>query len=244
MNIEWRAKIGYGDFMSPICYANMQSFRKRKHTTLWFHYKNDKNWKVNKQTPWTVFNLAIAIDHLAIQTSVETFHTFNDGFEVDYINFNPSHNAHNFWLSEYHTLRERNIIIINTTLPNEIQIQDYGKEKMWKDPLNIKWPQFLKLIREKYPNETIVEVSYRDPLKRVHDLYSRCKLAIGYHGSTMHMAKFLFCPMFIFSSSCLVCTAAPESVGWDSKTLGTSFCSSSFVSPYLTYLNFKQTKDA
>lgn len=215
MNIEWKAKIGYGDFISPICYANMQSFRKRQHTTLWFHYKNHKNWKVNEQTPWTVFKLATVIHDLAIQTSLESFHTFEDGFEVDHINYDPSHNAHNFWLSEFHTLHERDVIVINTTLPNEIHMKDYGKEKTWKDPLDTKWLEFVKLIRAKYPNETIVEVSYRDSLRRVHDLYSRCKLAIGYHGSTMWMAKFLFCPMFIFSSNNLTTSSFPWAYSTD-----------------------------
>lgn len=215
MDIEWKAKIGYGDFISPICYANMQSFRRREHSTLWFHYKNKRNWKVNKRTPWTVFELANAIDNLAVQTDVACFHSFEDGFETNHINYDDSNVAHNFWLSEYHTLHQRDLIIVNTTLNNEIPMEQYSKHKIWKDPLGSNWTEFLKKLKKKYPNEAIIEIDYTTPIRKVHELYSRCKLAIGYHGSTMWMAKFLFCPMFIFSSSDITSFSFPWSYSTD-----------------------------
>ncbi len=199
MNIEWKAKIGYGDFVSPISYAYMQSFRKKKFVTLWFHYKNKANWKYNNKTPWSIFSLANYIHNASIEANVECYHSFDDDYNVDHINYFNGSSAHNFWLSEYHNRYERNIIVINTTLDNEIPMSVYAKDKQWKDELNNKWPEFIKTIKEKNPNETIVEVSYRSPIREVHDLYARCKLAIGYHGSTMWMGKFLYCPMFIFS---------------------------------------------
>lgn len=209
MDIEWKAKIGYGDFISPICYANMQSFRNRDLSTLWFHYPNKRNWKVNKQTPWTVFELANAIDNLAIQTHTTCYHSFEDVLPVNHINYDDSNTAHNFWLSEYHTLYKRDIIVVNTTLNNEIPMHEYSIHKVWKDPLDVKWTDFINLLKEKYPNEIIIEVDYTTPIRKVHELYARCKLAIGYHGSTMWMAKFLFCPMFIFSSSNLTTKSFP-----------------------------------
>ena len=41
---------------------------------------------------------------------------------------------------------------------------------------------------------------YSTPIKELIDLYRKCTLAIGYHGSTMWVARYVGCPMLIFSS--------------------------------------------
>jgi len=47
-----------------------------------------------------------------------------------------------------------------------------------------------------------MEVKYADygtPIHELIDMYSKCVLAIGYHGSTMWVARYLGCPMLIYS---------------------------------------------
>ena len=46
----------------------------------------------------------------------------------------------------------------------------------------------------------IIEVDYSTPIATVVDLYKNCYCAIGYHGSTIWVAKYLRTPLIIFSS--------------------------------------------
>jgi hypothetical protein len=89
---------------------------------------------------------------------------------------------------------------MNTTANHQQTLEDYGgKSKTWKDPVGlVKWHALEDQITKEWGME-VKHVDYSTPIKDAVDIYKKCFMAIGYHGSTMWLARYLRCPMLIYS---------------------------------------------
>ena len=89
---------------------------------------------------------------------------------------------------------------MNTTANHQQTLEEYGgKSKMWKDPVGlVKWQGLEEAIQDKWGME-VKQVGYDTPIEQLIDIYRKCFMAIGYHGSTMWVARYLRCPMLIYS---------------------------------------------
>ena len=56
-----------------------------------------------------------------------------------------------------------------------------------------------KMIQDDWGLE-VKHVDYSTPIYEAIDIYKKCLLAVGYHGSTIWLAKYLRAPMLIYSS--------------------------------------------
>ena len=52
--IHWKGKIGYGDIISPICYAHNEADKRKEPVDLVFHFDHDSGTKFKDQDAETI----------------------------------------------------------------------------------------------------------------------------------------------------------------------------------------------
>jgi hypothetical protein len=217
MRIDWKGKIGYGDIVSPICYAYSMAQKNCQDVELMFHWPNKKNALYKEGDAESIDERARYLSMLAAPINyhrVKINHKFESKIDYNHTNYDDSSEFHNFWYARPRNMEiNNNYIALNTTAKHQQQLEEYGGEgKTWKDPVGLpRWKSLEDQIINKWGME-IVHVGYDQPIKEVIDIYKKCTLAIGYHGSTMWVAKYMRCPMVIYSDSSITKKSFPWAI--------------------------------
>lgn len=198
LSVNWKGKIGYGDIISPICYAHNVSNQLDTKVKLVFHWPHGPSFKQCNEDPETLMERASFIFDRCVKSNVVLEHRYDSilpsNFHHD--NYDYTDGLHNFWYSKDRNNAYTEEIVVCGTHHNSITMADYGKT--WKDPLGEKaWSD---LVIQLSQHHKVVDVSYRTPIQELFNTVKRAKLFIGYHGSVAWVARFLQIPMIVFSS--------------------------------------------
>ena len=203
LKINWKGKIGYGDVISPICYAHAMAQKNCCDVELIFHWPNKKGEKYKMEDAESLdartkhlASIAKPVDYHQVKIN----HKFESKLKYNHTNYDDSDPFHNFWYSRIQNMESsQNYIAMNTTATHKQQLEQYDKGKVWKDPVGLdKWKILEEQITTKWGME-VKHVGYETSVSEAIDIYKKCTLAIGYHGSTMWVARYLRCPMVIYS---------------------------------------------
>lgn len=200
-DIQWKGKIGYGDIVSPICYAHNISFKLRKPVSLTFRWDHGVGRKVDPSDPEQLWVRASYLFSKCRKQNTDVFliHKFRSpldcnhtGYDWDVVANDP---FHNYWSSSFERRAKQGLVIVNSTEGNLVSLSDYGKS--WKDPINKDWTNVVNTLKRKY---RVIVVDYRTPIDSLCDYLNKCEFFVGYHGTAAWIAKFLNVPSVIFSS--------------------------------------------
>ena len=189
MIVEWKGKIGYGDVVSPLCYAQNQSEIRGEKTTLRFHWPYADS-KDPESLPKRVDTL---IDKIKFP-GVEVVHAFDSYVSYDHINYdvkprNDAYKYHNVYFPKVNVDPKKYVVC--SPIYNQKSLKEYGKK--WKDRLTFdEWYGIL----EQYD---AIHVDYRTPIEELLEVMSKCSHFIGYHGSCSWVARLFGLPMTIYS---------------------------------------------
>jgi hypothetical protein len=192
--ILWRGKIGYGDIVSPICYAYNESVRRDEDVELVFLYNNLRKYKsedsetqlerirfIDKNT--NTSDITRSVDILA---EVNTL--MPDNFQHTNYTDNPV-DLHNLrFSSKYFWNGSGDHICFITPEKNREPVVP------WKNPENGYW--YKNPEKWGYPVETI---HYETPIKEICETLQTAKFVFTYHGSAAWLCKWIGCPMAVFS---------------------------------------------
>ena len=192
MIIEWKGKVGYGDIVSPLCYAINQSEIRNEKVHLKFI------WNKQNEDPESLLNrVDFLFDKIAYK-NLEIYHSFDDTFKLDHTNYEikalkKQAEYHNVYFPKWNV--EPKYTVVCSPLFNKTPLKDYGYKKEWKDGLTFEqWDDLIYVRR--YNN---IHVDYRTPIKDLFEIFSQCKYFIGYHGSCSWVARLFKIPMTIYS---------------------------------------------
>lgn len=197
--IDWKGKIGYGDIISPICYAHNQAKILEEDVVLNFFFEHSRGTKFKKSDVETINE---RVDYIHRNTYSSNYNiTVNQIYDtkIDYNHSNYSDKPlsyHNLNFSNNTWTGGGDHIAIVSSINNKKQFSQYAKGKMWKDPFAEKWKSFIEELSKKHNIEL---VHYETPVDRANDIISTAKIVIGYHGSAMWLARWLAAPMIIYS---------------------------------------------
>lgn len=200
IDIQWKGKIGYGDIVSPICYAHNISFKFSTPVRLTFRWGTSVSHKFNLDDPETLRERASYIDQLCVKkgTRVELIHS-DEGMKENHTNYDWSYlgkdNYHNYWFPQKINQCRQDLIVVNPTIGNVLSLTKYGKS--WKDILENQWPEAISRIPKKYE---VICVDYRTPIADLMDLLAVARGFVGYHGTASWLARFMHTPSILFSS--------------------------------------------
>ena len=217
IRIEWKGKIGYGDIVSPICYAYSMAQKNCQNVELVFHWPNKKGVLYKDGAAESIDERARYLSQMAAPINyhhVKINHKFESKLEFNHSNYDDSSEFHNFWFAKARNMElHRPYVALNTTLNHTQQLEEYGgKGKTWKDPVGLeKWKELEKRIVEDWGME-VIHTGYDQSIKDLIDIYRKCALAIGYHGSTMWVARYMRCPMVIYSESSITRKSFPWAI--------------------------------
>lgn len=201
IDIQWKGKIGYGDIISPICYAHNLSNKLQTPVNLTFRWEHGHDHKIHPRDPETLWERAAFIEKLCHKgsTDVTIVHKFKNPLDVAHTNYDwdivGEFPLHNYWFPRQSNKPMSNIIVVNSTENNVVSLKDYGKR--WKDPLASQWPLVIDAIRDKGYKVKVVD--YRTPIKELFDLLRVARGFVGYHGTAAWPAKFMHTPSIVFS---------------------------------------------
>ena len=210
--INWKGKIGYGDIVSPICYAFNIAEKNSVDVVLNFHWEAPGP---TKYKPEDVQTIQEWVDFIANYTEPVKFfdvkinHIYNSNLQYNHDNYDADDiSKHNmrfsiFGLNDmdnaHETLQKLSLV---TTIKHKQQIKDYDKNKSWKDPggespNGYAWPKVSTMLNKRGWDTKHIhyEMATEDCVKKM--LLTRC--VFGYHGAHMWLAKWLGMPMIIFS---------------------------------------------
>lgn len=201
VNIEWRGKIGYGDIVSPICYAHNLSYKLHTGVNLTFRWQQDAMQKIHPSDPETLWRRADFIYNVSEKkgTDVKIFHKFEDPLDVNHTNYDwdsvKKDSFHNYWMpKKFNDGSLSDTILVNSTSNNVMSLKKYGKE--WKDPLANQWQFVIDTLSKKY---TVRVVDYRTPIAKLVKLLQGARGFVGYHGTAAWVAKFTHTPSVLFA---------------------------------------------
>ena len=210
--INWKGKIGYGDIISPICYAFNLAEKNKVDVVLNFHWKQDGPVKYKEEDSETIQDW---VEYIANYTEpVEMFdvkinHIYNSDLRYNHDNYDADDiSLHNmrfsiFGLNDFNNQHDQyKWLSLVTTIKHKQQIVDYDKNKTWKDPLGESpeghaWPKISGMLNKRgwHTKHIHYEHACHQAVKKM--LTTRC--VFGYHGAHMWIAKWLGMPMIIFS---------------------------------------------
>lgn len=201
IDIQWKGKIGYGDIVSPICYAHNVSYQLEEAVTLTFRWDHGYDHKIDPSDPEPLWQRASYIDMLCDKhgTDVTVLHKFHSPLDINHTNYDwdvvGKDKFHNYWrpLDTPHD-KDPNLVVVNSTAGNNVSLKQYGKP--WKDPIADRWKYVTKLIAQNYKVEV---VDYRTPIRDLVFLLKRARGFVGYHGTAAWVAKFTHTPSLLFA---------------------------------------------
>ena len=178
MTILWRGKEGYGDVVSPICYA---ANRREK---LVFCWRSSRTLDFAREAAEYIaprHENRVDVAHLS---DVEAHFT-----HTNYHDANPLHNV-GFMQGAFDNERDPYLTVAVTPLRNNFPLP---RGKQWKTP-DVDWTAW---VRE----YGAVQVDYRTPVAEAVDILSRSSLCVGYHGSASWLARWCGCPQVVLSAN-------------------------------------------
>lgn len=205
LKIDWKGKIGYGDVISPICYAYTMAQKNCCDVQLSFHWPHNKTFKFKEEDPETLPQRTLFLHQIVkpiLFHKVNIEHIYSSVIKYNHTNYDDKSPFHNHWFSRHRNFTsDKPFIALNTTRNHAQTLEDYGGDsKTWKDPVGeVKWAQAEKIIQDDWGLD-VKHVDYSTPIHEAVDIYKKCLLAVGYHGSTIWIAKYLRAPMLIYSS--------------------------------------------
>lgn len=200
ITIQWKGKIGYGDILSPICYAHNVSYQLRCTTKLVFKWGKPAEYKYNDKDPETLWERADYLTKLCSkkQNSVIVEHDFEHSLRVNHTNYDwdvvGTDVFHNYWFPEKKNNNESNIIVVNPTILNTVSLKSL--KRGWKDPMCDNWYKIIDTLARKH---TVRVVDYRTPIREAVDLLMKAKGLVGYHGGLAWVAKLCHTPALLFA---------------------------------------------
>ena len=198
LTVNWKGKVGYGDIVSPICYAHNVSSQLDTKVKLVFHWPHDSSFKQYDDDPETLMERASFIYERCVKANVVVEHRYNSllpkNFHHD--NYEYVDGLHNYWYSTERNIGYTEEVVVCGTHLNHVTMEQYGKT--WKDPLGEQqWAAFTERLKN---NFDVQEVSYRTPIDQLFRIIRRAKVFIGYHGSAAWAARFVQIPMVVFTN--------------------------------------------
>ena len=200
IDIQWKGKVGYGDIVSPLCYAHNVSFQLNEPVNLTFRWDNDSSYKYDKRDPETLWERTNTLNWMCQKqgTQVTVQHAFNSPLDINHTNYDwkivGRDRFHNYWKPVLFNKPISNVVVVNTTERNTTSLKRYGKG--WKDLAAGQWPDIIKQLSENY---TVVPVDYRTPMRELLAVLLSAKGFIGYHGTAAWVARFLHVPSVLFA---------------------------------------------
>jgi len=201
IDVQWKGKIGYGDIVSPICYAHNVSYNTGQRVVLNFRWDTGPDYKFKPSDPETLWERANFIHSICDkkETDVDIVHLFNNPMEENHTNYDwnivGKDRFHNYWnpLAKHRNRPEGKHIVINSTFGNQVSLKQYGKS--WKDPLAGRWVTMVHMLKQK--NIDVVVVDYTTPIRDLVTALSSARAFIGYHGTAAWVARFIQVPSII-----------------------------------------------
>lgn len=203
IDIQWKGKIGYGDIVSPICYAHNLSHKLQIPVNLTFRWEHGVTQKIHPRDPETLWERASFIDRMCYKgsTQVMVVHRFENPLDINHTNYDwnvvGKDPYHNYWFpSDPNPVkRTSRLIVVNSTEENVVSLKDYGKS--WKDPAANYWPDIIKALKKKQYGVEIVD--YRTPINDLIKMLRTASGFVGYHGTAAWPAKFMHTPSILFA---------------------------------------------
>ena len=210
--INWKGKIGYGDIISPICYAFNLAEKNKIDVVLNFHWKQEGPVKFKPEDNETIQDW---VEFIANYTEpVEMFdvkinHVYNSDLRYNHDNYDADDiSLHNmrfsiFGLNDFNNYHDTHKwISMVTTIKHKQQIKDYDPNKSWKDPIGespngYAWPKISTMLNKRGWNTK--HVHYEHACSSAVKKMLSTRVVFGYHGAHMWLAKWLGMPMIIFS---------------------------------------------
>ena len=155
VKIDWKGKIGYGDIVSPICYAHSMAQKNCCDVELIFHWPHKKGMKYKPEDPESLDQRAKHLAKIASPINyhqVKINHKYESKLDFNHINYDDSDMFHNFWHARIRNMtNSKPYIAMNTTATHKQTLEEYGgKSKTWKDPAGlVKWQQLEQEINSK-----------------------------------------------------------------------------------------------
>ena len=203
IDIQWRGKVGYGDIVSPICYAHNISNKLQVKVNLTFRWDRGPNHKIHPHDPEALWERACFIEKMCYKgkTDVSIFHKFKHPLDINHTNYDwdvvGKDPFHNYWFPKIPNKPENRTIVVNSTEGNSLSLKDYGKA--WKDPAAPYWSQIVNQLEQQgYP---VIVVDYRTPTHLLIDILRKARGFVGYHGTAAWPAKFMHVPSVLFADS-------------------------------------------
>lgn len=226
LDIQWKGKIGYGDIVSPICYAHNVSHKLNTIVRLTFRWSSDAEQKIHPKDPEPLWIRASYIHEMCEKegTRVDVCHRFRDPLDINHTNYDwdvvGKDPYHNYWYPSFPHKQLGKYVVVNSTVGNVLSLKDYGKA--WKDPIADRWNYVVGIIKEQYD---VVLVDYRTPVRELMTLLRNARGFVGYHGTAAWPAKFMHTPSILFADGgSLTRNAFPyASIKKDTKTLRATF---------------------
>jgi len=196
VTINWKGKIGYGDIVSPICYAHNEAERRGEEVTLNFYFEHAPGTKFKEEDSETIND---RIDYIVKNTpgSAIVNQFYNHKLGYDHTNYDDSNRSyHNLRFAKETWTGEDGHIAIVPSYGNKKQFDEYAPGKRWKDPLSGQWEEYINDLGNRH---RVSVIDYATPVSQAADIIKKSKIVIGYHGSLMWLARWLQAPMIVIS---------------------------------------------
>ncbi len=202
IDIQWKGKIGYGDIVSPICYAHNISHKLNTKVNLTFRWDSGPLHLIHPKDPEPLWVRAsyLFMHCRKSKTDVTLQHKFDNPLDINHSNYDwdivSSDPFHNVWFPDERFARSvrNNVFVVNSTEGNYQTLEQY--KKGWKDPVASGWPDVVKALQKR--GEVFV-VDYRTPIETLCAQLKTATCFIGYHGTAAWVARFLQVPSIIYS---------------------------------------------
>lgn len=225
--INWKGKIGYGDFISPISYAMNMADANSTDVVLRFHWPQSgpsKFKETDSETYQQIIEQTYNILQKPVFFDVQIEHVYDSKISYNHDNYDMGvtdsdwFRCHNLrfattGMNDYDNVHEnwKNVTMV-TSIKHEQPLHEYAKNKAWKDPLGrtpsgFAWPKVGGLIQKRGWN--LKHVHYETKMQTVIKKMQSSVGVIGYHGAHMWIARMLGLPMIIFSQKVLTEHAFP-----------------------------------
>lgn len=220
--IDWKGKIGYGDIISPICYAYNEAEKNATDVVLNFHWEDEEPKKFKEQDSETIIDWCNYIVNNTIKPvffDVKVNHIFGSKLGYNHTNYDDIKMAlHNLRFSNFGMHDHDNAhskyreLCFVTTSKHAQSMEEYDKKKVWKDPLGATpgghaWPRVADICAKR--GWKIHHIHYETPINTCVKKILASRAVIGYHGAHMWLAKWLGKPMIVFSKRQLTNKAFP-----------------------------------
>lgn len=204
VQVNYRREPGYGDIVSPICYAHNICAYLAVPTQLSFFYTSDDCWYENpKGEP-----VGKRVEYIFENTNKRYVSTRSNLSLSQVYQDDPLHYKHNMIEGlKFHNWRvcreeiqwrdPEDYVVFVTPRNNHVPFEEYPKPemKLWKNPLSDgQWEE----LESKFKNRKYVD--YETPIEEAVEILRHAKLVFSYHGSAGWLARWVGCPMVIFSN--------------------------------------------